>query len=155
MIDKLKIGMYPEGENGYIAIYLVNGTDLDFEYQVLTGAFASDEEGVLESAKVVKEKKTIKAHSANVFDRFMYWWFDFSNWYHLDFFSTDGSVALKLWADLPKYAIWYGEGADKKYEEIPYTNKRGVLVPLESRDNTETIQREVVGMDMSSKYHKS
>ena len=137
-------------DSGDFNVYLVNNSDFHFyETKVLTGAYMSVDEDLLETGKVVKKKGYLKPRSFIEIDKSDWDELDFVIWYHVDLYDEKGLVVRQYWFQLPKY----GWGYDEKVVKLPVVGEMGMIIDLDQRDK-ESIDDEVKHLDMESKYYK-
>jgi len=93
-------------------VHLVNNSPMNFQaVKVFTGGFSSNEDGLLETSKVVREEGPMTACSTLQIDQSHWDELDFLIWYHLDLLDEEGMVITLDERD--------GESID---EEIKTTN---------------------------------
>lgn len=130
---------------------LVNNSRWDYDRViVLTGAFASDDDGLLETSKVVREAGPLRAFSKIQIDKSDWYELDFVIWFNLDLIPVSPEQEIKrLTFSLPKYGLGYRE------ELLPIIDTRAMKISLQSRGPRDpVIKEQVKTMDMASKYHK-
>lgn len=115
--------------------------------KVFTGGFSSNEDGLLETSKVVREEGPMTACSTLQIDQSHWDELDFLIWYHLDLLDGEGHL-LKYWFQLPKY----GRGYEEHVSFIPILEKESMVITLDERDG-ESIDEEVKTTNMESQYH--
>lgn len=144
------IGFIRNEEKNTYEIHLVNPTDTVFvRVNSLTGAFASDEDGVLDTSRAVKEKGPLKSHSGLLLEQSYLGGLDFVIWYYLDLYQENIYEPMKLSFNLPKYN-------HHQNDYLPVLKQNGMVIKLtERRAYTETIEEEIKHMDMKGGYTQS
>ncbi len=133
-------------------VHLVNPTDIQYvRVFLLSGAFCSlDDDGLLETGKVVKEKGVLLPHSSIVLDASDWDELDFVIWYNLDLYPENSGTPTTVSFDLPKY----GGDYDDKIELLPVLEKKGVRIELVESDR-KIIEETIKTLYMEGKYTKS
>lgn len=139
--------VFPEGDPEYFEVHLVNPTDQVYErVTILTGAFFSYEEYLVETAKVTSEKGELGATSSILLDRSDIGELDMMVWFHLDLLGI-GRTTPELYSfHLPKFA---GKGT-----LLPVLNRNGTRIELEPRKDSIAIPELVKTLDMAGKTTK-
>lgn len=110
-----------------INIWIVNDTDLDLEYAVRTGSYASLDEGLLESTAFERDAVKLPRRSAVLFDKTDCYGLDWVDWYAIDLKTGSGEV-LHGSATRPKGSY----SSSRRDVPIPFTDKRGTPLPIRS-----------------------
>jgi hypothetical protein len=116
------------GREGRVNIWLVNETEQALTYSVRAGEYATVDDEVMIGATQQYEQKAIGPRSTILFDTDFFWGFDFVDWWAIDLKDGDG-VLHKLDATRGKY----GWSDERRWEPIPFTKKRGVLLGIRAR----------------------
>jgi hypothetical protein len=87
----------------------------------------------------------LKTYSFNKIDESDTDELDFRIWYHLDLITDDGAI-YKYMTETPRAG-----GFGRKNTFLPILNKDALELYLEKREG-ESIEEEIIGMDMNSKY---
>jgi len=116
------------GREGNVNIWLVNETDQTLTYSVRAGEYATVDDDVMVGATQQYEEKAIGPRSTVLFDTDFFWGFDFVDWWAIDLVDGDG-VLHKLDATRGKY----GWSDESRWDPIPFTEKRGVLLGIRAR----------------------
>lgn len=146
-----------KGQNGFaFESYLVNPTDTHYSRVVsLTGALASDDDGVLETSKAIRERGSLPAKFAIPIELDdTIGGLDFLIWYNLDLyervkpypFPETKAEPLMVQFSFPKH--------DYKPELLPILNRQGMKIELQPRKSGKAIHEEAKGMDMQGGYYK-
>ncbi len=144
------IGFVMEESDSSYEIHLINPTEVAYSrVYALTGAFCGDDDGLIETSKVVKEKGSLSPNASVLLERGDFYDLDFVIWYHLDLYANDSTKPMMLWFDLPKGGWGY------RAVDLPIVGKQGMFIDLAQRNDNETIEDEIKHLDMNSKYHKS
>ncbi len=144
------IGFVMEERDSSYEIHLINPTNVAYRrVYTLTGAFCGDDDGLIETSKVVKEKGPLSPNASVLLERGDINDLDFVIWYHLDLYTDESLKPMMLWFDLPKGGWGY------KAVDLPIVGKTGMPIELCKRNDTETIEDEIKYLDMNSKYRKS
>ena len=110
-----------------IDVYLVNDTGAHFRsVMVLTGAFASDDDTVIETGKRVTEKEDLQPHSVREIGKADTGELDYVVWYDLDMTDSNGNINQYQFS-LPKYR----NAKEKTY--IPLLERQGHRIDLKPR----------------------
>ena len=145
------IGFIIGERNHAFEAYLVNPTDKHYWRVVsLTGAFAGDEEGLLETSKAMRDRGSLPEQFAipiEIDDDIG--GLDFKIWYQLDLFERDKEKPEMVAFSLPKYGLGY------KPKHLPILNRQGMYIPLEKRDDHELIEARVKHINMRGGYYKT
>ena len=135
-------GMFP-----CIAVYLINDSDLRYpSVKVLTGAFCSIGDDLMETGKGVTEPVVLEGRSSLEIGASDTGELDFIVWYDLDL--TDGETYYRMYRfSLPKTYEW------DKYPTVmlPFVGEEGMVLPLMAR-NTGTIDDYVQKKGLAPKY---
>lgn len=148
-----------KGENGFaFESYLVNPTDTHYSRVVsLTGALASDDDGVLETSKAVRERGQLPARFAIPIELDdTIGGLDFLIWYNLDLYERlnpypapeTNSEPWMVQFSFPKYDY------KSEAEPLPIIGRKGMRVELQPRKSGKVVQEEAKGMDMQGGYYK-
>ena len=141
-----------EAESSY-EVYLVNDTDTPYNRVfALTGAYCGDDDGLIETSKMTKEKGALAPHSSLLLEKGNMDELEFVIWYHLDLYEDGAPKPTTFWFDLPKYYGWITANMN---QHLPVLGKNGMMVELVGRKDTETIEDEIKHINMSGGYHKS
>jgi hypothetical protein len=131
-------------------IYLVNPTDKRYEKVVtLTGGQLSDDQGVLETGKSMKDWGALAPKSFIQIESSDLWgWGDGLVWFEVDLYS-DNKTTPEMFVFMP----------DKYYSlqhkvMLPVLNKIGIFNELAPRKEQTSIEEKIKKMNMGSVYHK-
>ena len=118
-------------------IYLVNPTNTNyFRVVKLTGGFASDDDVLVETSKVMREIGTLSKKSYILLEESNSYDLDFVIWYHLDLYSEQTPTnPEKVWFDLPKY----GWGYEDNISDLPILNTKGMMIDLKNRNELSSL----------------
>lgn len=147
----LFVGFIINEKDSSYEVYLVNSTKKNYcRVFVLSGAYCGDDDGLLETSKVTKEKGPLPPHSFQLLERSDLDGLDFVIWFHLDIYEDAASEPIRVWFELPKYG-----GLNSKIVRLSVLEKEGTLIELETRNDGETIEEEIQHLNMNGVYHKS
>lgn len=135
-------------EEGFYHVFLVNQTDKVYKsVKMITGAFASDGNNLLETSKAVFEFPDITPHSCIEIDKIEWRERDFTVWYKLDFVA-DGDVQNYFEGSVGKSHLF----SDKDIGVFSEYKKEGWIIWLSGRSDEKSIDDMTKGIDMESKY---
>ena len=128
-------------------VHLVNPTNVSYRRVViLTGAFCGDDDGVLETSKVVKELGALGPQSALLMEASDLDGLDFVIWFHVDLYRQEATApAERVWFDLPKYGRRYAAAL------LPVLNVQGMRIALDARQG-DGIEQEARTIHMEGRY---
>lgn len=146
----------------FFAVFVVREADFEFDaflinpsntsyarVHTMTGGFAGDDNGVLETSKPISEKGQLLSHSALKLETSDLGDLDFNVWYCLDLFVGETDKSIKLSFSLPKY--WFNY--EKEATLIPLLNRTGMVIELSPREKT--IEDESKGLNLAGGYTKT
>lgn len=132
------VGFVIDRENYKFDVYLINPTNKHYKRVVLfTGAFASEEEELLQTSRLVKEKGELLPNSALLIDSSDLGELDFVIWYNLDLYPSGAVSPEMLSFSILKYPWDY----KRKVINLPILNKEGMRIDLEIRQSDESIAK--------------
>lgn len=128
-----------------IDVYLVNDTDLLFPMvKVLTGAFASDDNNLIETSKLLRPAVELSPHSTIAIGKSDTGELDFIVWYDVDMLDDNGK-RYQFRFSLLKHR-WQHKSA-----QIPLLDKSGYRIDLKAREGV-SVKEWVQTHDMKSRY---
>ena len=138
--DQIKkfIGFIIDRENYKFDVYLINPTNVHYKRVIVfTGAFASEEDELLQTSPLVKEKGELLPNSALLIDSSDLGELDFVIWYNLDLYPSGAVSPEMLSFSILKYPWNY----KKKVVSLPILNKEGIRIDLKRRQNNKGIAK--------------
>ncbi len=151
-IDKPFVAFIMNEEDSTFEVHLVNSTDSKYtRVNLLSGAYCGDEDGLLETSKVVREKGELLPKSSIRIDSSDWGELDFVIWYNLDLYKENDSILTMVWFQLEKG----GGNYDNEVQLLPVIERVGVYIKLDDRGDGEKIEQIVKHTDMEGKYTKS
>jgi hypothetical protein len=135
-----------KGSSEYEA-HLVNPTSLAFSrIQALTWAIAGDSDGLMQTSKGVRELGRLEPYSSLQLEKDTLDGLDFVILYHLDLYAEYNNDLVLGKFNLPK-GHW-----EYKAQMLPVLNREGMQIDVALRDDKETIEQEILHIDMESSY---
>lgn len=138
--DQIKkfIGFIIDRKNYKFDVYLINPTNEHYKRVVLfTGAFASEEDELLQTSRLVKEKGELLPNSALLIDSSDLGELDFVIWYNLDLYPSGSANPEMLSFSILKYPWDY----KRKVINLPILDREGMKIDLKRRQNDESIAK--------------
>lgn len=127
-MDRIRLAIQFEQGWHEANIYLVNGTDEDLQYSVLTGGHGGDDDVFIPLATAAWPTMSIAAQSTVLLERSSLAASDYIIWYHIDFMTPDGITHMT------QTSMGKGLALDEKHcVGIPFTDKRGTLIQVSPR----------------------
>lgn len=108
-------------------VYIVNTSVISYEkLSVLTGAYFSSDDSLIETSQSNKEKGPLPAGSSLLIDRSDMGELDMTIWYDIALFKSGNLEPQMYGLTLPKYAYRYTETK----QHIPVLEKEGMRIAL-------------------------
>lgn len=144
MDEKIFVAFDVDWKANIYRVYLVNPTDKYYkQVSTYTGAFCSDDDGVIETSRSADNKGELLPYSWLILEEDTTEQLDFVIWYWLDLYLKNEVIPMeKMCFNLPKYG--YVAGYEDMLRYLPIIEKKCYWVNVTERENPLDINGAVI-----------